>query len=285
MSLPHLLLVDDSEAVLAFEKAALSGHYLVSTASNGREALAKTPVLQPAAILLDLSMPELDGDEVLAQLQHDPLLRRIPVIIVSSEKKRGEACLQAGAKAFLAKPIRAQDLLPLVNRVLEQARAEARAGSLAVLFVKVGNVEIALPLQSVRTVLHQTATRPLPLGPSYLSQMIELHGEPVAVLDLAQRLGIEHAAPVIERKLVVIEREGARLALCVDEVRDPEELSADEVIPRERMGGAELGLLQEALLGMARSPRGPLPIVDPRALVSRDLLRTLAAGLRGETRE
>ncbi len=43
MSLPHLLLVDDSEAVLAFQKAALSGHYAVSTALNGREALAKVP--------------------------------------------------------------------------------------------------------------------------------------------------------------------------------------------------------------------------------------------------
>ena len=282
MSLPHLLLVDDSEAVLAFENAALSGHYAISTALTGREALAKVPQIDPAAILLDLSMPEMDGDEVLAHLQDDPDHRRIPVIIISSEKLRAEACLKNGAKAFLPKPIRAQELLPLVERVLEEARAEARAGNFAVLFVSVGTVELGLPLDSVRNVMHQTATQPLALGPSYLTEMIELHGTPVAVLDLARRLGLEHAQPVLERKLVVVEREGARIALCVDDVRDPEELSASDVTPRERLGGSEHGALKDALLGVARTARGPLPLIDPRALVSRELLRKLAAGLRVE---
>ena len=283
MSLPHLLLVDDSEAVLAFEKAALSGHYAISTALTGREALAKVPQIDPAAILLDLSMPEMDGDEVLARLQDDPNHRRIPVIIISSEKLRAEACLKNGAKAFLPKPIRAQELLPLVERVLEEARAEARAGNIAALFVSVGKVEVGLPLDSVRNVMHQTATQPLALGPSYLTEMIELHGAPVAVLDLARRLGLEHAQPVLERKLVVVEREGAFIALCVDDVRDPEELSASDVTPRELLGGSEHGALKDALLGVARTARGPLPLIDPRALLSRELLRKLAAGLRVET--
>jgi CheY-like chemotaxis protein len=277
-------LVDDSEAVLAFEKAALSGHYAISTAMNGREAMAKAEQIVPAAILLDLSMPEMDGDEVLARLQDDPELRRIPVIIISSEKPRAEACLRNGAKAFLPKPIRAQELLPLVGRVLESARAEARAGNVAALFVSVGSVELGLPLESVRNVLHQTAMKPLPLGPSYLSQMFELHGEPVAVLDLARRLGVEHVQPVVERKLVVVQPDGVRLALCVDDVRDPEELAAGDVTPKEKLGGSQHGHLQEALLGVAKTARGSLPLIDPRALVSRQLLRTLASGLRPETK-
>ena len=281
MSLPHLLLVDDSEAVLAFERAALSGHYAISTATNGREALAKVPQLRPAAILLDLSMPEMDGDEVLAILQQDPLLRRVPVIIVSSEKARAEACMKAGAKAFLPKPVRAQDLLPLVGRVLETARAEARAGNLAVLFVTVGKLEIGLPLEHVRSVLHQTATRPLPLGPSYLRELLDLHGEALPVLDLARRLGVVHSMAPIDRKLVVIEDRGLRLALCVDSVRDPEELTAGDVTRNDRLGGAEHGTLQEALVGIAQTSRGPLPIIDPRALLSRELLRRLADSLRG----
>ncbi|HYS09963.1 MAG TPA: response regulator [Myxococcales bacterium] len=282
MSLPHLLLVDDSEAVLAFQRAALSSHYAISTAMNGREALAKVPQIDPAAILLDLSMPEMDGDEVLAHLQDHPDHRRIPVIIISSEKPRAEACLRNGAKAFLPKPIRAQELLPLVERVLEEARAAARAGNVTALFVSVGKIEVGLPLDCVRNVLHQTATQPIPLGPSYLTQMIELYGEPVAVLDLARRLGVEHVQPLLERKLVVVEREGARIALCVDDVRDPEELTAAEVTPRELLGGSQHGALQEALLGVAKTSRGPLPLIDPRALISRELLRKLASGLRAE---
>jgi CheY-like chemotaxis protein/chemotaxis signal transduction protein len=282
VSLPHLLLVDDSEAVLAFEKAALSGHYAISTATTGREALAKVPQIRPAAILLDLSMPEMDGDEVLVHLQDDEDFRRIPVIVISSERIRAEACLRNGAKAFLPKPIRAQDLLPLVERVLEEARAAARAGNVAVLFVTVGRIEVGLPLDSVRNVLHQTATLPLPLGPSYLTQMLELHGQPVAVLDLARRLGVEHAQPLIERKLVVVECDGARIALCVDDVRDPEELAEDEVTPRESLGGSQHGALGQALLGVAKTARGALPIIEPRALISRELLRKLASGLRVE---
>ena len=283
MSLPHLLLVDDSEAVLAFEKAALTGHYAISTAMTGREALAKAPQIDPAAILLDLSMPEMDGDEVLAHLQDDPALRRIPVIIISSEKLRAEACLNNGAKAYLPKPIRAQELLVLVERVLEEARAAARAGNVAALFVSVGKIELGIPLRSVRNVLHQTATKPLPLGPAYLTQMVELYGEPVAVLDLARRLGVEHAQPVVERKLVVVDCDGTRIALCVDDVRDPEELAEGDVVPRERLGGSRHGALQEALVGIAKTARGALPLVDPKALVSRELLRKLAHGLRTET--
>src|SRR5919202_926051 len=267
VSLPHLRLVDDSEAVLAFEKAALSGHYAISTATTGREALAKVPQIAPAAILLDLSMPEMDGDEVLAHLQDDPDLRRIPVIIISSERPRAEACLRNGAKAFLPKPIRAQELLPLVERVLDDARAAARAGNVAVLFVSVGKIELGLPLDTVRNVLHQTATKPLPLGPSYLTQMIEVHGEPVAVLDLARRLGVEHAQPLVERKLVVVERDGARIALCVDDVRDPEELPEDAVTRRENLGGSQHGTLEQALVGVAKTARGSVPIIDPRALI------------------
>jgi len=282
VSLPTLLLVDDSEAVLAFEKAALSRHYAITTAMNGREALAKAQQTSPAAILLDLSMPEMDGDEVLAHLQDDAEMRRIPVIIISSEKVRAEACLRNGAKAYLPKPVRAKDLLPLVERVLQEAHAEERAGNLAALFVSVGPVELGLPLGSVHSVLHQTATRPLPLGPAYLSRMFELHGEPVAVLDLARRLGVAHANALLDRKLVVIEREGARLALCVDDVRDPEELTSADVTPPQKLGGSQHGPLQEALLGVAKTARGALPLVDPRALVSRELLRKLASGLRPE---
>ena len=282
MGLPHLLLVDDSEAVLAFETAALSGHYALSTATNGKDALAQLPLLLPAAVLLDLSMPEMDGDEVLSAMQRDPVLRRIPVIVVSSEHARAKACVANGAKAFLGKPIRATDLLPLVGRVLEEARAEARQGNLAVLFVTVGPIEVGLPLDAVQSVLHQTSTRPIPLGPPYLNELVELRGDPVCVLDLARRLGIAHAAAVVDRKLVVVSHSGQKLALCVDDVRDPEELAREDVTLQGDLGGSEHGLLKEALLGMARTPRGQVPLIDPRALVSPKLLEELVGFLENK---
>jgi chemotaxis signal transduction protein len=204
------------------------------------------------------------------------------VIIVTSEKQRAEECLAAGARAFLAKPIRAQDLLPLVEQVLEQARQEQRAGSLAALFVAAGGIELGLPLESVRSVLHQAATRAVPVGPAYLCEMLEVHGEPVLVLDLARRLGLQHSQPLDERKLVLVDCGERRLALCVDEVRDPEELPREQVLPRESIAGAEHGPLRDALVAVARTARGPLPVIDPRALASRALLRELWQALRTE---
>ena len=279
MSLPQLLLVDDSEAVLAFERAALSRHYEIVTATTGAEALEKLSE-DTAAVLLDLSMPEMDGDEVLARMQADERYQKLPVIVVSSETHRADECVAAGAKAFLPKPIRAQDLLSLVDKVIGEARAAARAGNLAVLFIVGGTVKLGLPLESVRNVLHQTATKPLPVGPSYLCEMLELHGQPVAVLDLARRLGQQHIMPVHERKLVVVDCDGNLLALCVDDVRDPEELAAEDVTPREKLAGSQHGPLQEALVAVARTRWGPLPIIDPRALVSRELLKKIAGALQ-----
>jgi CheY-like chemotaxis protein len=283
VSLPHLLLVDDSEAMLAFERAALSGHYVVSTATNGRDALARAAEIRPAAVLLDLSMPEMDGDEVLAQMQRDDDLRNIPVIVVSSEKRRAEVCLRNGAKAYLPKPVKAQDLLPLVESVLEESRRERRSGSLAALFVIVARIELGIPLDAVRSVMHHAATRPLPAAPHYLSEVLDLHGEPVLVLDLARRLGRKHALPIEDRKLVVVECESVSLAVCVDEVRDPEELAPEQVVRRGAIAGAEHGLLRDALVAMARTGRGPLPVIDPRALVSPRLCAELARALRTET--
>jgi CheY-like chemotaxis protein len=280
VSLSHLLLVDDSEAVLAFEKAALSAHYQVSTATNGREALARMAQLEPAAVLLDLSMPGMDGDEVLARMRSDPQLARIPVIVVSSEKQRAEACLKAGARAFLGKPVRAQDLLPLVERVLEECRREERAGSLAALFVDACGVELGIPLENVVSVLHQARTRRLPLGPSYLCELLEVHGEPVLVLDVPRRFGLDHRVAIEERKLVLVQCGEHRLALCVDEVRDPEELPREHVLPPTALPGAQHGVLARALVAVVRTSRGLVPVVDPRALASAKLLRELSDAVR-----
>lgn len=283
MALPRLLLVDDSEAVLAFERAALAGHYLISTAVNGREALKKISHELPDGVLLDLSMPEMDGDDVLAILQRDEALREIPVIIVSSETGRAQACMSAGAKAFLPKPIRGPELLALTAKVLEQAARARKSGGLAVLFVVSGPHEVGLPLACVKQILHQLATTPLPVGPAYLQELIMLHGEAVCVLDLPQRFGARHTRPVADRMLVIVEIAGQQLALCVDSVREPEELTAEEFSRSSGLGGALHGQLPHALLGVARTARGLVSVIDPAVLISPPLLAELARSLQAGT--
>lgn len=276
MSLPHLLLVDDSDAILAYEKAALGGEYLCSTASDGAEALRKATELQPDGILLDLSMPVMSGDEVLARIKADPALEHIPVIVISSEKERGEACVRnVGAAAFMPKPIKADELKATVARVLEAARQAERSGSLAVLMIGVGDLDFGIPLEKVSTVVLQPATQQLATGPSYLREIIDLHGVPVPVLDMARPLRTEHATPLGDRKLVVITHEGRLLALSVDRVRDPEEFLPEAVQRRSDFAGPDGKMISEALIAIARSNRGPLPVLDPAALWSRRALRVL----------
>lgn len=286
MTLPSVLCVDDSEAVLALARATLSAHYAVITATSGREGLEKARKHRPDCVLLDLSMPDIDGDEVLARLQADPELAATPVLVVSSELARGESCLTAGAAGFLPKPVRPADLRAAVERVLAAAREKRRQESLAVLRVEVGPLELALPIEHVRRVVFLPATRPLPRAPGFQAEVFDLEGAPVCVLDLAILLGVEHRRSRVERKLVVlaekdVAQEGLdlRLALVVDDVRDPEEFAAGTFTLRDAVGGTGHPALREALRAVVRTSRGPVAVVEPRALFSPELLARLPEAL------
>jgi CheY-like chemotaxis protein/chemotaxis signal transduction protein len=281
VSLPHLLVVDDSEAILSYQTAALSSHYTVSTATNGRQALEKLRKARPAAVLLDLSMPEMTGDELLERMQADPALSAIPVIVVSSEKARGEASLQRGARAYLPKPIRAQEILRLVARVLDEERRRTRSGELAVVFLGVGPLELAMPLDPVRAVLPQLMTQAMPMGPNYLCEMIDYRGLPVFVLDLALRLNVPHLEPLHERKLIVCAIGDRLLAISVDRVRDPEVFPAADVLLPTQIGGTEHPPIREVLLAIVKTQRGAVPVIDPHALLSAPLLDRLVEALQG----
>ena len=273
MAQPHVLVVDDSEAILAFARAVLAPTYAVSTAKNGREGLELCTRLVPDLVLLDLSMPEMDGEEVLERLKASSELKLIPVIIVSSEQSRAEACVGRGAAAYMIKPVRADDLLALVARTLDAVQVKRMQGSLPVLPLRVGTLNFAIPLSDVRHVLLQPATQPLPGGPSYLAAFFELFGESVCVLDLAARFGVEHAKPVLDRLLVVVEYDRVKLALCVDAAHDPEAvMPADiqQVVP-------DSGELAGALRAVVKTTHGSMPVLHPPALLSRGLVRSLGA--------
>jgi CheY-like chemotaxis protein/chemotaxis signal transduction protein len=292
MSAPRLLLVDDSPAVLAYESAVLGGHYLTVTAENGREALRLAREFPPAAVLLDLSMPEMDGLEVLSQMRREPRLSRVPVIVISTEHDRAAECLGAGATEFVHKPVRADALRAVVARVLERAHAEAVEGSLGVLCVESGGIRLALPLEDVVAVAQQPATYALETGCDYLREAFDFRGESVGVLDLARRLGRPHAATLVDRKLVIADTVARtrfdrrdsmpsrvrRLALCVDDVYDPEVVAGADVLDT---GGAPGDPLGDVVRAHVRTVRQVLPLVVPSALVPAAVLDALGTAIRG----
>lgn len=106
----HVLLsVDDDPSVLPLLQKMLTGHgYRVIGSRAASDAVTDARRLQPAAILLDLLMPERSGHDVLAELRADPITRDIPVIVLSVVEA-GE--LPASVDEHLSKPVRQEALL------------------------------------------------------------------------------------------------------------------------------------------------------------------------------
>jgi CheY-like chemotaxis protein len=275
MSQPHLLLVDDSDAILNFEKAVLSGLYRLSSAGNGVEALEKIKGLKPDCVLLDLSMPEMDGDEVLKIIKSDPAYSRVPFLIISSEKDRAENCLKLGAEGILNKPIVADELKVRVALILEEAAERDRKRKTAFLFFQVGAREMGMALADVLSVHSQPATRFLASSFIYLSQEVDYYGDPVKVLDLAGALGIEHSRPLEDRKLIFIGN-GEKLAFGVDRVWDPEELPLEQVKPVEAESGNGPSIF-ESIVG---NGRGTVPILKAGFFFPLEMLPQKGLSLR-----
>jgi GAF domain-containing protein/DNA-binding response OmpR family regulator len=102
---PLILVVDDDATVRELVKRHLErAGFAVVTASGGQEGLRLVRELQPAAVTLDIMMPDLDGWTVLAAIKGDPALAGIPVVLMSivDQKNRGYAL---GAADYLVKPV------------------------------------------------------------------------------------------------------------------------------------------------------------------------------------
>jgi diguanylate cyclase (GGDEF)-like protein len=107
MSRTLILVVDDEPSNLATLKQILSNAYALAFARNGAECLAAARKHQPALILLDIQMPDMDGYEVCRQLKADPATEHTPVIFVSALSEVGDeaAGFACGAVDYITKPV------------------------------------------------------------------------------------------------------------------------------------------------------------------------------------
>ena len=106
-SKPKILIVDDEPFNVDYLEQELEDmDYNIITASNGRAALDKVTSEPPDLILLDIMMPIMDGFAVLSELKADPLLRHIPVIIISAMNDLESVVkgIKHGAEDYLPKP-------------------------------------------------------------------------------------------------------------------------------------------------------------------------------------
>jgi two-component system cell cycle response regulator len=117
-----ILTVDDSKTIrLIVAKAFQPFDCMVLEADNGVVGLAVASREKPDLILLDYTMPVMDGFEVLARLRSDPDLKATPVIMLTAEAGRDTVIriAQLGVRDYLIKPFKGEMLVERVGRVLD----------------------------------------------------------------------------------------------------------------------------------------------------------------------
>ncbi len=126
----QLILVVEDDAMM--QRMALkvlrSRGFVCELAPNGREAVLMAVRLQPSLILMDLSLPEMNGWEATRALKADPSVARIPVVAITAHAMGGdrESAIAAGCTECLTKPYEIADLVSLVERYIGPAEALAK---------------------------------------------------------------------------------------------------------------------------------------------------------------
>ncbi len=123
---PALLIVDDNEdnRYTLIQRLKRQGYANVTTAVNGREALDRLHAQPFDLVLLDVTMPEMNGYEVLEHVRADSCLRHVPVIMISAVDQIESVvrCIELGAEDYLPKPFNPILLKARVGASLEKKR-------------------------------------------------------------------------------------------------------------------------------------------------------------------
>jgi CheY-like chemotaxis protein len=127
---PLVLIVDDFEdnRAMYVQFLAFEG-FRVAEAANGAEALEQARTLLPDLIVMDLSLPVMDGWEATRRLKGDERTRRIPVLALTGHALGGhsERAKEAGCDAYLTKPCLPEDLVVEIRKMIGAAAGRVRA--------------------------------------------------------------------------------------------------------------------------------------------------------------
>jgi CheY-like chemotaxis protein len=123
-SRPRVLVIDDSEDALELYRELLGFHgFRVDLAASGREGLAKASAAPPDVIVLDFSMPEMDGGEVLRRLATDDRTRTIPVVMVTAAAELVSEEARGACAALFEKPCQLDRLMRTLGPLVADHRA------------------------------------------------------------------------------------------------------------------------------------------------------------------
>jgi twitching motility two-component system response regulator PilG len=119
-----ILVVDDSPTIQKVVSVTLEAHgHEVVTASDGMEALSKLRTIKPDLVLLDITMPHMDGYQLCRIMRSNDITRNVPIVMLSGkdglfDKMRGR---MAGAASYITKPFAPSTLPPLIDKFCKRA--------------------------------------------------------------------------------------------------------------------------------------------------------------------
>ncbi|KAF1056555.1 MAG: KDP operon transcriptional regulatory protein KdpE [Pseudomonas delhiensis] len=209
---PCILVVDDEPQIRKFLRISLSaGGYRVLEAGTGEEGLAQAALARPDLVVLDLGLPDRDGQDVLRELRE---WSSVPVLVLSVRASESEKvlALDGGANDYVTKPFGIQEFLARIRVLLRQAvsgegqEASVQVGPLRVDFayrrIMLDDQDVALTRKEYavlallarhhgRVVTQQQLLRDI-WGPTHVE---DTHYLRVVVGHLRQKLADDPAAP------------------------------------------------------------------------------------------
>ncbi|RZI71579.1 MAG: response regulator [Pseudomonas sp.] len=207
-----ILVIDDEPQIRKFLRISLASQgYKVLEAGTGNDGLTQAALNKPDLLVLDLGLPDMDGQDVLSQFRE---WSSVPVLVLSVRASEGEKvrALDAGANDYVTKPFGIQEFLARIRSLLRQAPDSGQVESAVVIGplnidlayrrVSLGDVEVALTRKEY-AVLAQLARHPGRVitqqqllkdiwGPTHVE---DTHYLRIVVGHLRQKLGDDPAAP------------------------------------------------------------------------------------------
>ena len=115
-----LVVEDDPDIRLLLKSVLESEGYRIVEAATGKEAVSLASEVRPRLILMDISLPLLDGLSATRQIKADDSLRDTPVLAVSAYDSVKRRAVRAGCAGLVTKPIDLEELKTLVNRLIDE---------------------------------------------------------------------------------------------------------------------------------------------------------------------
>lgn len=119
-----VLVVEDNPEIVEYLQSCLQKNFLIETAGNGREGLAKLEHFHPDLIITDVMMPEMDGVEMTKNIKADINTSHIPVIMLTAKSNMQDQItgVESGAEAYILKPFNAIYLRAVINNIIKHRK-------------------------------------------------------------------------------------------------------------------------------------------------------------------